>query len=204
MPSGFWSVTRCDPRTAASALKIASFVTPARLRQIGGGGAAALGGHREQEVLGARELVLELRGLLFGRVEQGPEPRRHGPGCAPPWTFGNASVRAETSRPSDADVRADLAEHRGHDAVALIEQCLKDVLRHDFRIAGALGELLGRQQGFLGLFGVAGWVHGTLSLSTPRTRSPGLTYDVSIFLKLSYSVRSSGDSRVGICRSTVA
>ena len=63
MPSGFWLVTRCEPRTLVSASKILSRVMPRCFSSCAAGERPVSVGDREKQVLGADELVLQAIGF---------------------------------------------------------------------------------------------------------------------------------------------
>ena len=103
MPSGFWLVTRCEPRTAVSAWRIASLRDAALLR------AAARTGERPpsaaiatKQVLGADVLVLQPLGFGLGRVGDLPQPRRQARLRAAVRARQLAAARARTARASAA------------------------------------------------------------------------------------------------------
>src|SRR5437870_12642739 len=79
-----------------------------------------------------------------------------------------------------------LAEDSGDDSVRLREKREQDVFRDDFRIPGALGQLLRGQNGLLSLFGIAVEVHVPSSFNC------------------SYNFLCSADKDAGIWTSTVA
>ena len=74
------SVGLCEAMLAAANLRQRLiervFRDAEALEQLRGRGAAFLIGQREEQMLGARVLVLELRGFLLGCRHEGAEPRR--------------------------------------------------------------------------------------------------------------------------------
>ena len=62
-------------------------------------------------------------------------------------------------------VRIHLAHDRRDDPLALLEQRQQHVLRRDFRMPLTIRQLLGGDEGFLGLLGVFVEVHGCVSVT---------------------------------------
>jgi hypothetical protein len=110
-------------------------------------------GHREQEVLGRQVLVVELRALLVGRLEElerGGRERCVAHGRA-------AHLRPATERFVDANahrahVDADALEHAVDDTLGLLEQRAQEVFGRDL---GVTGLSAGRLRGADRLLGLA-------------------------------------------------
>ena len=71
LSSGDWSVTRCEPRTSASACSSALARRADGAQRLAGG--AVVAGDREQQVLDGDVLVLELAHLALGGAQHGHE-----------------------------------------------------------------------------------------------------------------------------------
>ena len=67
LSSGFWSVTRCEPRTSASALSSSSRVAPCE--RSASPAPPGWADEREQQVLGRDVLVVELAHLVLGGAQ---------------------------------------------------------------------------------------------------------------------------------------
>ena len=150
LPSAPGSVTRCVPRTSASAFMSASLRTPASL-SAAAGGAEVLARKREQQVLAGDVFVLELLRLAGRLLDEVLEPpadidvRR-----------GAADLRLRIQRlghrlPDNGRVDAELAQDRARDAVGLVEQRGEDVFRRQLLVGAAGGQFVRRLQRFLGL-----------------------------------------------------
>ena len=82
LSSGFWSVTRCEPRTSSSALSSSSWAAPlARSASPALPGCVA---KREQQVLGRDVFVPQLAHLVLGGAQDLDELARAARGLAPP------------------------------------------------------------------------------------------------------------------------
>src|SRR6185369_17480666 len=104
------------------------------------------------------EVVLQARRFGSGDVGDGFQPRRE------TWLSATVGLRDlfDQLASDTADrgwVRAHLAEHFGHDAFALFQQRHQEMLWLDQRMAQARGELLGRENRFLGFLSVLVDVH---------------------------------------------
>ena len=133
-------------------------MTPSFFRSSPASAAARLGREREQQMLGARELVLEPFGFLLG-VRKTVRTRAR-------ETRLRAALHARqlvdeplhgTRQARGIDVH--LAEHGRDDAVWLFDEREQQMLRQHLRMARALGELLCGQDGLLRLLGVAIQIH---------------------------------------------
>jgi hypothetical protein len=119
---------------------------------------------REEEVLGGDVVVLEVRGDLFGEVQQ-----LHEDGGEARLGVLAGDVRELREELRDllrglAGRDADALEERGHDAAFLLEEGVGEVFGRDFRMALGAGRLGGLLKDFLGLVGEAVEVHGSRNL----------------------------------------
>ncbi len=126
---------------------------------LGGGGASTLGDDCEQQMLRARELVLEALGFLFGRGEYPAEARRE-TGLRTAVGLGQFVEHLLHVVHGGGGVDVHLAQHGWDDAVALGCEGHDEVLGEHFGMSAALGRLLGGQDGFLRFLRVAIEVHG--------------------------------------------
>ncbi len=130
--------------------------------QRAAGGAVVLGQQRQQEVLARDVLVLELLGLLAGFLEEGlqPPPERR---CrrSSPRTCGCASSALWRCLSDLRGVDSDLAQQRPGHAILLIEQGQKQVLRRQFLVAAAPGQLMRGLDRLSGFDGQLVEPHGT-------------------------------------------
>ena len=113
---------------------------------------AALANDAEEEVLGADKLILEARGLGLRVVGDLAEPLRHR------WLRTAVRLRKAgqlLAQRGGERLRVDihLPEDFRNDAFRLFDQRQQQMLRLDLRVAHLLGELLSRQNGFLGFLG---------------------------------------------------
>ena len=129
-------------------------------------GFPALGGNRDEEMLGADVLVLEPLGFRLGRVGDRAEARRQ--------RRLRPALRARQLRQLLPDRRGErrrvgvhLARDLRHDAVALLDEREEEVLGHELGMSVAIGELLGAEDRLLGLFRVFVDVHRIFSSSRP-------------------------------------
>ena len=131
--SGFWSVTRCEPRTVGERLEHGVVGRAHRGERVARGIAFGLG-QREQQVLGGDVVVLEVFGLFAGAVEHLGQRVRHARlrAAGDLGQLGDGGVRA-VQQFLHADARA--FEHGQHDAFAVFQQRRKQMHGQDFRIA---------------------------------------------------------------------
>ena len=125
------------------------------------GGAVVLGQQRQQEVLAGDVLVLELLGLLAGILEQGLQPPA---GVDVGGRPAHLRLRLEGALRRLADLRGvdpDLAQQRPGHAVLLIEQRQEQVLRRQFLVAAAPGQLMRGLDRLSGFDGQLVEPHGT-------------------------------------------
>ena len=111
-------------------------------------------------MLGGDVLVGEAPGLVLGTLDERARPGVEGQLA----TLDPGATRQQ--RPElDADargVRAELAQRHGRDALGVLEQGRQDVLGVEHRALRPRGQLLGGEDGLLGLLGVAVELHGDL------------------------------------------
>ena len=166
---GVLVVTRCEPRTLVSAAKILSRVRPRSRQQLRGGRAAGLGGDGEEQVLGADELVLQPLGLGLRQVGDELEPRREARLRA---AVGLRHLRQQLAR-ARGDLRrvgGHLAQHLGHDAVALLDERDEQVLGLDLRVARSARRAAARRATASWAFSVNLLMFMTGLLPTSRSR----------------------------------
>ena len=128
----------------------------------GGGSAAAFGGDRQEQVLGADVLVLQPGGLRFGRVVTW-RSRADSDGCDPPCALGAAPSSARSAEATRRRIDVHLSQNLRNDAALLFDERQQQVLRRDLRMSFAVGQLLCGDDRFLCLLGVLVDVHGRLS-----------------------------------------
>ena len=161
MPSGFGEVTRWPPRTLWSAVRIAS--RPAPWRSSSAWPSPPTSADAEEQVLGGDVLVAEPAGLLLGPLDHPlgarVEAQRAALDPGPPGE-DRGELAAERGQ-----VDAEPAERLGGDAVVGLDERGEEVLGVEDRALERLGELLGGEDGLLGLLGEAielhGWSHGS-------------------------------------------
>jgi hypothetical protein len=130
----------------------------ALLQQLGGRGAAALVGQRDEEMFGADELVLETVGFGLGLIGDRLEARRRarlGAAVGGGQLLEQLARRARHRR----RVGVHLAQQVRHDPVALLDQRDEQMLRLELRVVGGARQLDGGGDGFAGLLGVLVDVH---------------------------------------------
>ena len=132
----------------------------------GARGALALAadlGHAEQQVLGRDVLVAEATRLLLAR-----SMTRFARGSSvsePPWIRARRARIAGQLAAERRQVDAEPAERLGRDAVVRLEERGEEVLGVEDRALEPLGELLGGDDGLLGLLGEAVELH----VGSPRS-----------------------------------
>ena len=136
-------------------------------------GVSAREGRREEQVLGRDVLVAEALGLVLRALDQRPGPRVEAELAA-----FDARASAEHRRELHRDlgrVGTELAQDHDGDALAILEERGEDVLGVEHGARGARGELLGGEDGLLGLLGVAIEFHGVRPMfNAPRERRRGV------------------------------
>ena len=127
---------------------------PRCCRSRDAGGAPALGGDRDEQVLGAGVLVLEPLGFLLGGRRSPAAGAAEKPTC-------DAAVRARQPvqlgahrRRQRRRIRVHLADDLRDDAFLLLEQRQQQVLGQDLGVPFAVGELLRGEDRFLRFLGV--------------------------------------------------
>ena len=159
MPSGFGEVTRWPPRTPWSALRIGFPPGPVPLEERLA--LAADLGRPEQEVLGRDVLVAQAARLLLGPLDD-------------PLRARVEAQRAALDPRSAAEDRGELGAERrqvdaepperlGRDAVVRLDERGQQVLGVEDRALEGLGELLGGEDGLLGLLGESIQLHWLFS-----------------------------------------
>jgi hypothetical protein len=122
------------------------------------GRAAAFGGNRDEEMLGADVFILQPLGLLLRGLGHLAQPGRQGDLRAAVGPRQPAELAADRGR-DRSRIRADLLNDRGDDPVALLDQGDEQMLGEHLRVSLAVGELLRAEHRFLCLFGVLVDVH---------------------------------------------
>ena len=189
---------------ALEGLRDAVLRDPLLLEELGRRRSAAFLGDRDEQVLGADELVLDAVGLRLRPVGDEREPRRQMRlGSAVGLRHVLEQLARAAARSRDLDVH--LSQQFRHDAVGLLDERDEQVLRLDLGVVALLGEIDGLGDGFAGLFGELVDIHGPLLVMNRRIR-----YATELFLaspslcNASKCVRSSGVSCRGSCTSAVA
>ena len=171
MLSGFWLVTRCEPRTAVSACRIASLGDAALLRGCATDGERpSFGGDREEQVLGADVLVLQPLGFLLGGVGDlragaptAPAASRRARAAACPSSAAHRASRAPPDRRSSSGRSPGRCPRAARPASAA-------GARADLGMPFAIGELLRGEDRFLGFFGVLVDVHDACPVASSFRR----------------------------------
>ena len=118
--SGFWSVTRCGPRTPRRPRRARA---APRRRRAARRPRAAVAGEREQQVLGRDVVVVQLPRTRARRRAGRRAARGRSLGSrAPAVTVGGRRAAASRSRRMAAGDGAERLSTREHDAVVLLEQ----------------------------------------------------------------------------------
>ena len=174
MDSGFWLVTRCEPRTVVSAWRIASRVIRCCSRMRAAVRAPALGGDGDEQMLGADVVVLQPLGFLLGGVGDGAQPRRQRDLRAAVRPRQPSELAAH-GRGDRRRIGADLLDDRRNDALTLFDQRDEQVLRENLGVALPIGQLLRCDNRLLRLLGVLVHVHdgffAHLQLPLPHSQS---------------------------------
>ncbi len=166
--SGLGSVTRCGPRTASTASKSGVRAAPAS-RSASPAGVRARG-EREQQVLGRDVVVVHAPGLALG-VAQDVEQLAGGRGLAGAGRDGGAAVeRTAEVAPDGGQIGADALEHRGDDALGLVEQRPQQVLGRCLRVAAVGREAKRRLDGLTGLLRESVELHEGVQISVGLTK----------------------------------
>ena len=166
LSSGFWSVTRCEPRTSASALSSSSRVAPARAQRVAGAardarpGPAAGARSRRTRRSSSRISVSAARRICDELARPAGRLSRRRP-CV---SFGSASSAGRRRLADRAGLDAELAQHRDDDATLLLEQDGEQMLGRRLRVAALVGQPLRGLQRLLGLDGETVWLHISVSV----------------------------------------
>ena len=140
----------------------------AALQQLRGGGAADLGRQRDEQMLGADELVLQPLRFGLRRVEDQLHPRRQ----ADVGAVGLRHRLQQRPRLGGHARRVDrhLAEDRRDDAAGLLDQGDEQMLGCDLRVVLLGREVLRAEDGFLGLLRECVQIHRRLRRAVSWSR----------------------------------
>ena len=138
--------------------------------RLGAGRSAGFADQRQQQMLGADELVLEAGQLAFGLLQDAAETRREA-GVGRAVGLGQLVQQLLRVGADHARVDLQLAQDVGHDAARLRDQRRQEVLRIDLRMVGLFGRALGRGDRLLGLLGETVDVHDVAFAFACRSRS---------------------------------
>jgi hypothetical protein len=128
-------------------------------QHFGAGRPAGFADQRQQQVLGADELVLEAGQFAFRLLQDAAEPRREA-GVGRAVGLGELVQQLLDVGAHDGRIDLQLAQDVGHDAARLRDQRRQQVLRIDLRMIGLFGRALGGGDRLLGLLGETVDVHG--------------------------------------------
>ena len=166
--SGFWSVTRCEPRTSASALSSSSWPAPlARSASPAAPGWAARASSRcSVETYSS----LQLAHLGLGGAQDLDELARAAGGLRRGRRTCAGQLRQRLERAAErlahgGRLDAELAQHGRDDAALLLEQDGEQVLGRRLRVAALVGQPLGGLERLLGLDREAVWLHRRFRIS---------------------------------------
>ena len=159
MPSGVALVTRWPPRTVWSAPRIASVPAPWRSRSCCA--SPPTSATPEEQVLRGGVLVAQAARLVLGAVDDALGARVEAQLAAlDPGAPGQDRGELATER---GEVHAQAAQRLGGDPVVGVHERGEQVLRVEHGALHPLGELLGGDDGLLGLLGEAVELHGSCS-----------------------------------------
>ncbi len=127
-------------------------------QRLGAGRAAGLADQREQQVLGADELVLEAGQLALGLLQHAAQARGKA-GVRRAVGLGQLGQLLLHVAADGGRVDLELAQDVGHDAARLRDQRRQEMFGIDLRMLGLFGRALGAGQRFLRLLGEAVDVH---------------------------------------------
>ena len=144
LSSGFWSVTRCGPRTSCTASASWSREAPASTF----GSAASASSRCSVETYSSPMPRASSSARLSSSISPLPSAGAH---VASPLTVGRRVERLVGPPANALGVGARAAQHRHDDAALLLEQGDEQVRGRDLRVAARAGQPLSGGEGLLGL-----------------------------------------------------
>ena len=142
------------------------------LEQLRRGRASALVGERDEQVLGADEVVLEAVGFGLCLVGDELEARRH-PGLGAAVGRGQLAEQLARAAGDGGRIRVQFAQQVRDDAVSLLDERCQEMLGLELRVVGVSRELDGGSHRLARFFCVLVDVHRAISVGADPVSSVG-------------------------------